>query len=279
MKTPQDQYIKIGKINTRYWVEGEQGHPVILIHGLGGYIENWLPNLDSLALKHRVYALDLPGHGLADKPLDISYKIADLAKFVVDFMTAFQLESAHIVGHSLGGAIATRLALLFPAAADKLVLVGSGGLGRESSYVFKIMSIPILGEYLTRPSPSGLTDTAKYLVFDPSMMTPEAVEIDYQMASQPNAQKTFLKTLRDNANIFGQDKSMYVPNVNSLETIKNPVLVIWGRQDKLVPVKHAEVAANGFPNVLMKILEECGHQPMSEHPQAFNEIVQSFLRD
>lgn len=115
MKTPQDRYIRVGQINIRYWAEGSQGSPVVLIHGIGGYIESWLPSFDVLAAQHRVYAVDLLGHGRTDKPLDVSYKIADLAQFVKDFMAALEIEHAHLVGHSLGGAIATRLSLVCPA--------------------------------------------------------------------------------------------------------------------------------------------------------------------
>ena len=94
MKMPQDRYIKVGHINTRYWAEGSQGSPVILIHGIGGYVEGWLPNIDVLATQHQVYAVDLLGHGRTEKPLDVSYTIASLTQFVKDFMTALGIEQA-----------------------------------------------------------------------------------------------------------------------------------------------------------------------------------------
>ena len=85
MKTQPDRYIKVGTINTRYWDEG-QGQPVLLIHGIGSYIENWLPGFESLAQKYHVYAVDLPGHGRTDKSLNTPCEIADLAHFVNEFM-------------------------------------------------------------------------------------------------------------------------------------------------------------------------------------------------
>ena len=277
MKTPQDRYIKVGKINTRYWAEGSQGSPVLFIHGIGQYIESWLPSFGVLAEKYRVYAVDLLGHGRTDKPLDVSYKVADLAQFVKDFMATLGIERAHVVGHSLGGAISLQLALMQPSAVDKLVLVNSGGLGKEVTTVLRIMYVPILGELLTRPSRSASASFAKLLVHDPAVMTDELIELSYQMSLLSGVQKSFLRTWRANGNLFGQNKSIYNPNVQGLPLIKNPVLVVWGRQDQIVPVTHAEVAAKSLPNVRMQIFDNCGHFPMLEHPLAFNELLLDFL--
>ena len=277
MKTPQDRYIKVGKINTRYWAEGSQGLPVIFIHGIGEYIENWLPSFGVLAEKYRVYAVGLLGHGRTDKPLNVSNKIADLALFVKDFMATLGIEHAHVVGHSLGGAIGTWLALVHPAAVDKLVLVGSAGLGKETAMILRIMNIPILGEILSRPSRSGSADLAKLVVHDPAVMTDELIELSYQMSLLPGAQKSFLQTVRANGNLFGQSKSMYSPIVQGLHSITKPVLVIWGRQDQIIPVAHAEVATKNLPNVRVQIFDNCGHFPMLEHTQSFNELLLEFL--
>ena len=279
MTTPQDRYIKIGQINARYWTEGNQGSPVILIHGIGMYMESWLPSVAALATQHQVYAVDLPGHGKTEKPLNISYTIENLSQFIKDFMTALDIEKAHIVGHSLGGAVSTRLALTKAAAVDRLVLVGSAGLGKEATMVLRIMSVPVIGEILTRPSLSGSANFAKMLVYDPAVMTNELIELSYQMSLLPNMQKSFLKVLRANGNLFGQSKSMYVPNTQGLPSITKPVLVVWGRQDQIVPVAHAEIAAEYLPNVSVQIFDNCGHFPMLEHTIHFNKLLLNFLND
>jgi pimeloyl-ACP methyl ester carboxylesterase len=277
MNSPQDRYIKVGKINTRYWAEGSQGSPVIFIHGIGQYIENWLPSFGVLAEKYRVYTVDLFGHGRTDKPLDISYKIADLALFVKDFMATLGIEHAHVVGHSLGGAIGTRLALMYPAVVNKLVLVSTGGLGKEVTIVIRIMNIPILGEILTRPSRSASASLAKLVVHDPAVMTDELIELSYQMSLLPGVSKSFLRTVRANGNLFGQSKSMYSSNIEGLPSITKPVLVVWGRQDQVIPATHAEVATKSLPNVRVQIFDNCGHFPMLEHTQAFNKLLLEFL--
>lgn len=279
MEVREDRYIRVGETNTRYWAEGSEGSPVILIHGIGGTVEAWLPNIDTFALQHRVYAVDLLGHGRTEKPLDASYTIAGLTQFVKDFMTAVGVERAHVVGHSLGGAIATRLASTFPMAVDKLVLVACAGLGKEAALALRISSVPLLGEMLTRPSRSGSASSGKMLVHDPAIISDEMVELNYQMAALPGAQQAFLKTLRANGNLLGQKKSMYGPNLRGLSSITGPVLVIWGREDKTLPVMHADVAAKGLPNARVHVINDCGHLPMLEHSQVFNALLLEFLSD
>ena len=245
----------------------------------GRFIEDWLPSLYVLAEHHRVYAVDLLGHGRTDKPLNASYKIADLAQFVKDFMITLGIEHAHIIGHSLGGAISTRLTLLYPNLVDKLILVSTAGLGRNVTIMLRIATIPILGEKLTRPSRSGAANSAKMFVHDPDVITDELIELDYQMSSLPGAQQSLLRVLRANGNLFGQDKSMYKPNILGLPSITKPVLVIWGRQDKIISVEHADVAAKNLPDAKVRIFDNCGHFPMLEHTQTFNELLLEFLNN
>lgn len=128
---------------------------MILIHGIAQYVEFWNSAINALTPYHRVYALDLLGHGKTDKPLDKSYTIDDFSQFVNEFMIALGIEKAHIVGHLLGGAISIRFALNHTAAVDRLVLVDSGGLGRQVSMAFRILGLPFLGEFFTYPRRSG----------------------------------------------------------------------------------------------------------------------------
>jgi 4,5:9,10-diseco-3-hydroxy-5,9,17-trioxoandrosta-1(10),2-diene-4-oate hydrolase len=277
MTSPQDRFIKVGQLNARYWAVGEQGSPILLVHGIGQYIEHWESAMTALAAQHRVYAVDLPGHGKTDKPMDISYTIDEFAQFIKDFMAALDIEKAHIVGHSLGGAISIRFILKHTTVADKLILVNSGGFGREVNMLFRILRLPLLGEMITRPSLSVSAALLKMFVHNPATMTNDIVKHNYQMNSLPGAQQSLLKILRTNVNFWGQiDNS---DNIRHIPSIPNPALVIWGRQDNLIPVTHAEVPAKGFPNVRVKILENCRHFPMLEHPLEFNRLLVDFLSD
>ena len=277
MQAPEDRYIKIGEINTRYWMAGNTGPQVVLIHGVGRFLEEWLPSFDNLAAHNRVYALDLPGHGHTDKPLSASYRLADLARFVNGFMEALDISPAHVVGHSLGGGIALQLTLQFPEAVDRLVLVCSASLGKEVTLVLRITAVPLLGEILTRPSLNGTRRLLKEFVKDPAVLTDEFVDHSYRMAALPGAQQAVLKTLRSSGNLFGQHDDTYRPIVDNLGSIKKPILIIWGRQDRVLPVAHGQAAVTKLPNASLKILEECGHLPMLEQTQQFNESILDFL--
>jgi len=277
MQAPEDHYIKIGEINTRYWTAGDTGPNVVLIHGVGRFLEEWLPSFDALAAHYRVYALDLPGHGHTDKPLSASYRLADLAGFINDFMGALDISPAHVVGHSLGGGIALQLTLQFPEAVDKLVLVCSAGLGKEVTLVLRIASVPLLGEILTRPSLNGTRRLLKEFVKDPAFLTDDFIDLSYRMAALPGAQLAVLKTLRSAGNLFGQYDDTYRPIVDNLGSIESPVLIIWGRQDRVLPVAHGQAAVTRLPNASLEILEDCGHLPMLEKTQRFNESILDFL--
>ena len=280
MKAPTDQYCQVGQVRTRYWVKGEHGSPIVLVHGIPGYVEDWLPSIAALAADHRIYALDLIGQGLTDKPADASYEIEEFARFVRDFMSVQGIDHAHIVGHSLGGAAATRLTLLFPEAVGRLVLVASAGLGREVHHLIPLSGAPLIGSLLTRPSRSGSETFLKTLVHNPRVVTEESIDRDYLMTLQPGAHEAFLKTVRANTNVLsGQAKSMFGPNVDGLASITSPVLILWGARDPIVPLAHALAAAERLRDAELRVFEECGHVPMLEQTQAFNDAVSSFLKD
>jgi len=278
MTTPQDRYIYVGRFRARYWAVGDIGSPIIFIHGIGQYVEHWASAISALAAHHQVYAVDLPGHGKTDKPMDISYTIDDLSQFVKDFMSTLGIEKAHIVGHSLGGIISVRLVLRETAAVDKLVLVNSAGFGRELGILFRILRLPILGDMISRPSLSGSATLLKRCVYNPAIITEDIIEQNYQLYSLPGAQEAFMKTLRTNVDFWGQ-QIVNSHDLQCITSITNPVLVIWGQQDNQIPVAHAEIAAKGFPDVCVQIIDNCGHFPMLEHAPEFNTLLLDFLKD
>lgn len=277
MQAPIDRSIQIGQINTRFWAEGDEGPAVILIHGLGGYIESWRPVIHALATQHRVYALDLVGHGLTDKPKDASYEISAMAQFVKDFMDAVGIPQASVVGHSMGGSVATRLTLLHPQAVKTMTLVSSGGLGREVSMALRILSLPLLGELLSRPSRTNSERSLRLSVLDPKFVTDEEIDLNFKMTALPGAQRALLKTLRATITLFGQAKKVFVTNVHGLKTITQPCCILWGQQDELVPVQHVEVAVKNLANVRTRVFEQCGHLPMFEHTDDFSRELLDFL--
>jgi pimeloyl-ACP methyl ester carboxylesterase len=282
MLVPDEHYVKIGSINTRYWAEGE-GYPVVLVHGMGGSATGWLTSIGGLSAQYRIYALDLIGHGRTDKPQSMPYKFFDLVKFVNEFMTELKIDQAHIVGHSMGGAISMRLAIDFPTCSRKLILVDTAGLGREIKYLYRLVSIPIVGEILASQAytpdvkkfGNGLRSAAKNTTY----ITDELVENIFRIEESPTQYKNTLKILRTCVNWVGQKKSFYAPIMQQLPSITNPTLVIWGRQDDVVPIKHGEFAVKSLPNAYLETIDECGHVPMFDQPEVFKKLVLEFLKE
>lgn len=273
---PKDQFIKIDSVNTRYWSIGNKGTDLILVHGLGGYAESWMFNIDALAKNFHVYVLDLIGFGKSEKP-NTSYTYDDFVKFINEFMEKMNIEKASMIGHSLGGGIVLHYALQFPEKLNNLVLVCSSCLGKELSIFLKIASIPIIGEKLFGTSRKDIRKIYNELVYDTSLVTDEYIELGYQMSSLPEAKRSFIKTLRSTANFFGH-KSKIVDRIKiNLHKIQAPTLIIWGKQDKFLPVSHAYIAKKSIPNSTLHLFEKCGHMPMYEYIDDFNSIVIKFL--
>jgi len=271
----QDKYIKVGNINTRYWQAGDKGSAVVLVHGLGGYIENWLHNIGPLSLSHRVYVMDLPGFGRSDKPLVRDLMV--LVRFIADFMETLKIEKASLIGNSLGGGLVLQFALEYPEKVERLVLVDSAGLGRDVIPDFKFCSLPLVGELFLRPSRKSSEKLWEKLLHDPSKVTPEMKDLGYRYISSPGAKKTFLATTRAGVNIFGQKDKLTRQLLPGLKGLKMPVLIVWGNDDRIIPVAHARIALEKIPGARLELFDNCGHMPMLECPDKFNQLVLDFL--
>ncbi|MBD2055808.1 alpha/beta fold hydrolase [Oculatella sp. FACHB-28] len=276
-QTPQDQYIKVGDVNTRYWALGDGEATVILLHGLGSCVETWTYNIGALAQHHRVYAIDLVGSGRSDKP-PTSYSLVDLAKFVQAFMDVLNLERASLVGNSLGGGIALQFALLFPEQIEKLVLANSLGLGKEITFFLRLASLPWPSQ-LFRPSRISTASVLKQIVYDSAVITDDWVEVLYQIGNLPGTPEALQRQLRANIDFWGVRPEVYRPIVDQLATIHTPTLIIWGQQDPILPVAHAQFAAEQLPNADLQIFDECGHWSQVERSQEFNAAILNFLQD
>lgn len=273
---PQDCYVRVGSVNTRYRTQGTEGSPVLLMHGIGSSLEDWAANIAPLATRHRVYALDLVGNGRSDKP-DAEYSLPYFGDFVADFLRTQGIDRVSLVGNSMGGGVALDVAIRYPQLVDRLVLVDPGGLGREVTILFRLLTLPLIGERLARPTLKGTEQFLQSFVYDPALITPELVQFQYELACLPGALEALLSTLRRNVNLLGLKPGVVRHYVANLNRVTSPTLVIWGREDKTLPVAQAEVARKGIPNAQVHILEKCAHVPMIERPAEFNELVSKFL--
>ncbi|WP_310426313.1 alpha/beta fold hydrolase [Chamaesiphon sp. VAR_48_metabat_135_sub] len=273
--SPPDLYISVNEIDTRYWQMGDSGSTIILLHGGNGSIEFWLYNIAALARHHRVYAFDMVGSGKSNCP-DVSYSLANQAEFLHSFMTALNIDTATLIGNSMGGGVALEFTRLYPDRIDKLVLVDSMGLGREISLGIRLITLPIIVNLL-RPGRWMIPAMLKSNFYQGKQLPPEWLELRYPIFAIPGRNRVILRLGQSNFNLAGVRPQVYQPIVNSLAKITQKTLIIWGEFDRIIPVKHAYIAATGLPNNQLCIFPNCGHHPYLEYPAKFDRLVLEFL--
>jgi 4,5:9,10-diseco-3-hydroxy-5,9,17-trioxoandrosta-1(10),2-diene-4-oate hydrolase len=274
-QTLEDQYVKVGQINTRYWTLGDNSSVAILLHGGGSTVEIWAYNIGVLAHYHRVYAIDMVGAGLTDKP-QAAYSLTYQAQFLKEFMDTLGIDRASLIGSSMGGGTALQFSLLFPERVEKLVLVNSFGLGKEIAIGLRLLALPFVGR-LSRPTRKGAALVLRHNVYDCKVIPDRWIELSYEKFGLPGTKRAILNLIETNLNLFGVRKTVFSPLVEKLSSIAQPVLVIWGQQDRILPVAHAHIAAKGLPNARLHIFNPCGHWPHVERPEEFNTLVLEFL--
>jgi len=245
------------------YVDAGSGRPVLLIHGLGGSIESWTNNIGELAKSLRVIAVDLPGFGLSDKP-KMNYTIKFYREFVVRFLKRLQMGQVSIVGSSLGGQVAAEVAINRPSLIKKLVLISPAGALPHS---FK--GSPALWKYVKVINAKSAHQVKQALfVLDNKPVDDSYAQLVYQKLLMPGAKEAFLSALAGSAR---------APRLNNrLHRIKAPTLLIWGKEDYMIPVKFVEPFVK-MKNCRIVMLENCGHRPHFARPELFNRIVAEFL--
>jgi pimeloyl-ACP methyl ester carboxylesterase len=275
-KTFEDQYVQVGETRIRYWSAGRQGPPVLLVHALGASVEYWGRVIAPLARTHRVYAIDLPGFGLSDKP-DAEYGEAYLAAAIRGFLDAVGLPRVTLVGNSMGGAVSLRFAREAPDQLDRLVLVCAGGLGYAISPRVRMLSVPGVGELLSRPRPEFTRRLVKGCVADKRSVPRALLETSEAHSRTPGAQRAFLRTLRRGIRWDGQRPAIVRAHRAFFPRLRAPTLVLWGAKDRIVPADYLEEIRQ-IPDVQVHRLE-CGHYPQLEAPGELCHAVLRFLED
>lgn len=271
-----DQFVDIGGLRTRFWQVGA-GEAVILIHGLGGSVEQWSANVDVLSRTYRVFCLDMIGCGKTDKPASSDYSIESLARFMDLFITAKGIETFSLVGLSMGGGVCLRYALDYPAKVTNLILVGSAALGPRMALVFRILALPFMERILSLVSRRRFASFVRTMVYDRTVITDEIVDFYYHNIYEPDARRAFIRTLRANCGLWRLRKEVRDGVISRLWRLKAPTLIIWGRQDKHMPVANAYEAMKKIPKAWLIFIDKCAHNPQFEHYDEFNGVVTAFL--
>lgn len=256
---PAYQWAEVDGLRIRYAKRGaEPGTPVLFIHGFGGDLDNWLFNLDAVAERLPVIALDLPGHGQSTVQLP-GASLAALAGFVARFLEVIEVERVHAVGHSMGGAIASQLALDHPQRVASLSLICSAGFGDE-------INTGYTEGFAKAGSRRELKPVLEQLFVDPGLVSRQMVD-DVLKYKRLDGVQDLLVTL--NAGLFPDGRQAEQPG-RALEATGLPVLVVWGREDRIVPAAHAGGAPAG---ATVEVLDGAGHMVQMEQASEVNRLL------
>ncbi len=255
--------VTVGGRPIRYLKMGEAGEvPVLLIHGLGGDLNNWLFNQPALAQKHTVYALDLPGHGGSTKEVG-SGDVGAMTAAVIGFLDALGVERVHLIGHSLGGAIALNAALEHPRRAATVTLISPAGLGTEAD-------VSYIEGFIQAERRKEMKAVLGRLFANPETVSNEMINnvLKYKRLEGVTAA---LGTIA--AAIFRDNKQALVLR-DRLAEVTVPVQVIWGKQDSVIPPSQAVALPAA---ISVHLLSGAGHMAHLEQPQEVNKLIERLV--
>ncbi len=225
-----------------HYLEGGRGQPVVLVHGLGGQALDWAPLLQDLVRAgYHVYALDLPGFGRSDRPADRTYSVREQAAFVESFLRALGLQQVALVGISMGGWISATVALEEPLRVERLVLLDSAG------FPFKLSFDP----ELFAPRTPAQVDALLALLMPRPEPIPAFLKEDVvrHVSERRWVIERALVSMRDGADLLDQ----------RLSALKQPLLLIWGKQDAMTPLSLGEAMHRAVPGSVLEVYDGCGH--------------------
>lgn len=252
------------------------GAPLLLIHGIGDESSSWLPVLGELAGHFDVLAPDLLGHGASDKPR-ADYSVAAFSNGMRDLLDVLEIDRVTVVGHSLGGGVAAQLAYQYPERVERLVLVGTGGVGREVSGVLRAAAMPYseIGMLpLMVPGMSTVVGAALGVAgWFGADIGVDAGEVTRVLSGMPDRRRrvAFGRTLRAVVDRRGQLVTM-LDRAYLAEGM--PVLIVWGERDAIIPVEHGHRAHEAISGSELSVYEGAGHFPHHHDPERFvSELV------
>jgi pimeloyl-ACP methyl ester carboxylesterase len=260
------------------YVEEGRGPVLLLIHGIAGTCESWRAVIEPLAREHTVLAPDLPGHGTSAAGSG-DYSLGAFASTLRDLLLTLGHERATLVGHSLGGGVAMQFSYQFPELTERLVLVSSGGLGKEVSLLLRAAALPGAGAFIAATAEPGrvvgsaLARTLSLVGVRPDADVAEVAR-GYASLADATRRSAFLATLRSVVATDGQ-RVQAADRLYLAAAI--PVLILWGDRDPIIPAHHGEAAHEAIPGSRLEIFDGVGHMPQIETPARFTASLERFL--
>ena len=271
------QHVSIHGHEVAYRMEGK-GPTLLLLHGIAGSSRTWRDVIPRLTDRFTVIAPDFMGHGLSEKPVG-DYSLGAFASGIRDLLEVLDIERASVVGQSFGGGVAMQLAYQHPELCERLVLVDSGGLGREVNWMLRFMTLPGSDYLMPVIFPSFVRDWGDSLLRsmnDRGIRMSRITEMWSAYASLAEAENrpAFTRTIKSVIDPGGQTVSamdrLYLAS-------QMPTLIIWGDKDDIIPLSHAHAAHQAIPGSRLAIIEGVGHFPQIEAPEHFVTALVDFL--
>ena len=261
------------------YVDSGAGPVVLFIHGILGSQRQWSHLVDRMDEDHRVLVPDLFGHGESAKPLG-DYSLSSHAATMRDLLDHLGIERVTLVGHSLGGGIAMQFYYLFPERVARLVLVDSGGLGREVNLILRSATLPGAAQVLSILASAPVLSRAEALgrVASKVGWRPGAdigaIWRGFSSLGDRESRRAFLATTRAVIDIGGQSISAHDHLEGALPV---PTLIVWGSKDRMIPVSHALSVQRALPDCHVELFEGAGHFPHLEDPDRFARVLREFI--
>jgi pimeloyl-ACP methyl ester carboxylesterase len=250
------------------------GAPVLLIHGIGRSLEDWQPTHDLLARDHRVVSLDLPG--FADAVVGLLDALAE--------EEGSPTRPVHVMGNSLGGAVAMTVAATHPERVASLLLVNSAGFGREANVSVLPMlygalsALPAIGPRFRGLARSTGLQSLRNVFFDPTRLTDDMIRHAAKVTRQPDFRLTFVGTaLSLGVPLLGTYPGWRRALLTRIAAADIPVMVVWGDADAVLPASHFEAAVAALPNAQSHLFPDTGHMPQLERAEEFAELAAKFV--
>jgi len=265
-------WLDAGGIRTRYLSAGDRSKPLLLLlHGVGGHAEAYARNLGAHAEHFWTVAIDMIGHGWTDKP-DVQYQLPDYQRHVLAVLNALGRERAHISGESLGGWVASWLAIHNPEIVEKLVLNTAGGWTAHPEVMARIKTLS--NEAAQDPSWQRIRARLEFLMCDKSTVTDDLIETRRAIYAQPGFAASMQRIM------CLQEMDIRRPNMISeaqYRTISAPTLVVWTSHDPTATPEEGAQIAEMIPGSHFIVMNQCGHWPQYEDAALFNRVHIDFL--
>lgn len=262
---PQEKTATIFGAKIRYLEAGDPAKPVvILLHGLGAQAESWQFNTSALAANYRVIAPDQIGFGKSDKPF-LKYRVGTYADFLDKLMAELKIEKATLIGNSLGGWVAALTAIKYPNRVERIVLVDAAGLAPPVIEFERIYQ-------LNNSTRDEIRQNLKLIFFNPAFQNNETL-VDQFMTQRVTTNDGY--TINSLIESIKRKEDFLDARLGE---IKKPTLIIWGKQDGLLPLADGERFNKGIVNSQLVVFDNCGHAPQFERAADFNKRVLEFLQ-